>query len=95
MSKKKQENQTELSESEQPQKERKVKVIYYDDGSTIADMSATYKYGKKPDRRKSTFRAKMQTFFSVMKKMVLPLLCTLAAFTLAYIFLLAVTGKLW
>lgn len=95
MSKKKQENQTELNESEQPKKERKVKVIYYDDGSTIADMSATYKYGKKPDRQKSSFRAKMQTFFGVMKKMVLPMLCTLAAFLLIYIFLLAVTGKLW
>ena len=95
MSRKKQENQTEAGQSEQPQKERKVKVIYYDDGSTIADMSAMYKYGKKPERRRSTFREKMRTFFGAMKKMVIPLLCTLAAFLLIYIFLLAVTGKLW
>ena len=96
MSKKqKQENQTELGESEQPQKERKVKVVYYDDGSTIADMSATYKYGKKPERQRSTLREKLKTFFGVMKKMVLPMLCTLAAFTLIYLFLLAITGRLW
>lgn len=95
MPKKKQENQTELSDSEKPQKERKVKVIYYDDGSTIADMSGTYKYGKKPERQRSTLREKFRTFFAVMKKMVLPMLCTLAAFTLLYLFFLAITGNLW
>ena len=95
MSKKqKQDNKTESSQAEQPQKERKVKVIYYDDGSTIADMSGTYKYGKKPERKLSTFREKMKTFFGWMKKMVLPCLATLAALTLIYLFLLWKTGKL-
>lgn len=61
-------------------KEKKVKVVYYDDGSTVADMSGT----KKP-RSKATFREKARTFFGVMKRMVLPMLVTLAAFLLVYI----------
>ena len=92
---KKEAKKTELDENGNPKKERKVKVIYYDDGSTIADMSGTYRTGKKPEPQKSTLRAKLKTFFSVMRKMVIPMLCTLAAFMLIYIFLLAVAGKLW
>ncbi len=80
-------------ESEKPQKEKKVKVVYYDDGSTIADMSNT-RGGKRPDRLKSTFRQKMKTFFSVMKKMVLPLLCTLIGFLTVYILFLLAAGYL-
>lgn len=80
---------------DQTQKERKVKIIYYDDGSTVADMSGTRRHQNQPDRPKATFREKARTFFAVMKKMVLPMLCTLAAFTLLYLFFLAVTGNLW
>lgn len=90
MSKKKQQEQENQSVEK---KERKVKVVYYDDGSTVVDMSGTRKGRIKP--QKATAREKARTFFAVMKKMVLPLLCTLAAFTLLYIFLLAVTGNLW
>ncbi len=64
---------------------REVKIVYYDDGSTVADMSGTRKRGDLPPKRKSTFREKSQTFFSVMRKMLLPMLCTLAAFTIVYL----------
>ena len=92
MSKKERQDQR-SEESEEPKKERKVKVIYYDDGSTVADMSGT-RGGKRPDKLKSTFREKMKTFFAVMKKMVLPLLCTLIGFTLVYILMLLIAGRL-
>jgi len=72
------------------EKERKVKIVYYDDNSTVADMSGTRK--NVPPRQKSTFREKSRTFFAVMKKMVVPMLCTLAAFTLLYLILLWIAG---
>ena len=74
------------------QKEKKVKVIYYDDGSTVADMSGTRK--EKTPRQKATFKEQARTFFTVMKKMVIPMLATLAALTLVYIIILAAAGKL-
>ena len=70
----------------------KEKIIYIDDGSTVADMSGTRK-GKEPKQR-STAREKMKTYFAVVKKMIVPLLCTLCAFSLIYVLLLAITGKL-
>ena len=77
-----------------PQKPKEQKIIYIDDGSTIADMSGTYKTrdGKAPPR--TTFREKMQTFFSVMKKMVLPCLVTLIAFTLVFLLFQCLAGNL-
>lgn len=93
MSKKKQQPE---SQTDQPQKEKKVKVVYIDDNSTVADMSGTR--GRKandPPRRKSTFREKSRTFFSAMRMMVVPMLCTLAAFGLIYLILLMATGQLW
>ena len=67
--------------SEKP-KEKKVKVIYYDDGSTVVDMSGTRRKGQPT---KATRRERMRTFFAVMKKMVIPMLITLAVLTLIYI----------
>ena len=90
MSKKEQQDQNQ----EKTPKERKVKVVYYDDGSTVVDMSVTHKGGKRPEKQKSNFREKARTYFAVMKKMVVPMLCTLAGFTLVYILLLAITGNL-
>ncbi len=91
----KQDQPTSEEEDGKKKKEKKVKVIYYDDGSTIADMSGTYGNKKPPSQRqKSTFKEKMQTYFAVMKKMVLPLICTLLAFSLVYLFLLIVSGNL-
>ena len=85
MSKKKKE------QSSQEPKEKKVKVIYYDDGSTVADMSGTRK--EKTPRQKATFKEQAHTFFTVMKKMVIPMLATLAALTIVYIIILAAAGR--
>ena len=73
-------------------KEKKVKVIYYDDGSTVADMSGTRK--QKTPRQRATFKEQARTFLAVMKKMVIPMLATLAALTIVYIIILAAAGKL-
>ena len=77
--------------SKEPRKKEE-KIIYIDDGSTIADMSGTHK-GKAP-RQKSTAREKARTYFTVVKKMILPLICTLLAFSVVFVVLLAITGKL-
>lgn len=78
--------------SEEKKKTGKPKIIYYDDNSTVVDMYGTKKSDHLPPRKKSTFREKSRTFFSVMKKMVVPMLCTLAAFTLLYLILLWIAG---
>ena len=75
-------------------KKKKEKIIYYDDNSTVVDMSWTYRNGKPPERR-STAREKMATFFAAMRMMVLPMCCTLVAFGLIYVFLLLITGSFW
>lgn len=78
-------------EEQKERKEKKVKVVYYDDGSTVADMSGTRKH---PQRQKATFKEQAHTFFTVMKKMVLPMLVTLAALTIVFLIMLAAAGKL-
>ena len=75
-----------------PQKPKEQKIIYIDDGSTVADMSGTFKGGKEPPP-KTTFKEKFKTYFSVVKKMVLPLIITLLVFSLLYMLLLTITGK--
>lgn len=79
-------------------KKKREKVIYVDDGRTIADMSAL------PSRKKSftdaakrspasgsTWRDKWATYFRSVKYMLLPMLLTLviiaAAFGLLYLLL--------
>lgn len=76
-------------------KEKKEKIVYIDDNSTIADMSGTRKKGEQAPKQKSTFREKMQTYFAVVKKMLVPMFCTLAAFAIIYLLLLMITGRLW
>lgn len=91
MSKKKKEIKEEQAQDQKPQKEKKVKVVYYDDGSTVVDMSGTRKSSPK---LKSTGREKFETFITVLKKMIIPCLATLFAFTLIYIILSAIAGNL-
>ncbi len=66
-------------------KKNKQKVVYYDDGSTISDMSAVGRFNEKnPQRRNnapksaSTAKEKFKTFISAVKLMVLPMLVVLA-----------------
>ena len=82
-------------EVKQEPKKKEQKIVYIDDGSTVADMSGTYQKGTWQNKSKSTAKDKAKTFFGTMKKMLLPMLVTLTALTLFYIFFLAVTGNLF
>ena len=80
---------------ERSEKKKEQKIIYIDDGSTVADMSGTFRGGKRPEKPRSTFREKARTFFTVMKKMVVPMLITLLVLTIMYIGFLWATGNFW
>ena len=68
-------------------KRKKEKVVYYDDGSSVADMS-----NLAPAKQKSLYnnvsgnstKAKLRTFFGAMKLMVMPLLVFICAIGLMY-----------
>ena len=79
-------------------KQKKEKIIYYDDGSTIHDMSGVHRPGSaKPTQQKPTpsyisgptfgSKSKWRTYWSAVRMMVVPLLVALGA--LAFIFLCA------
>ena len=68
------------------------KVVYYDDNSTIADMSNVTRLGqRKPKeqspypRRKSTFKEKWRTYWSAVKMMLFPTLIALLALGIVYL----------
>ena len=56
-------------------KKDKEKVVYYDDGSTIANMDGVKQKSiipKTNNRPKSTGREKIKTFFEAFKMMLIP-----------------------
>ena len=66
-----------LTISNMAKKEKKEKVIYYDDGSTISDMSPVMDSRRrlfKNDNSKprATEKEKLKTFFQVFKMMLVP-----------------------
>ncbi len=66
-----------LTISNMAKKEKKEKVIYYDDGSTISDMSPVMDSRRrlfKNDNTKprATEKEKLKTFFQVFKMMLVP-----------------------
>lgn len=79
-----------MSKKKNKKKPEKQKITYIDDNSTIVDMSGTK---NQPKRSKSTFKEKARTYFSTVKKMILPMLATLLAFTVVYIILMFAAGK--
>ena len=70
-------------------KKKKEKIIYYDDNSTIADMSKISANGKKEPARaprvRSTFREKWNTYWSAVRMMIVPMCVALAALALIYL----------
>ncbi len=77
-------------------KKDKEKVVYYDDNSTIVDMSNVPRMGEKkpssqPPRRRSTFGEKWRTYWSAVKMMLLPLLIALLGLTVLYLIIRLVT----
>ena len=73
------------------QKKKKEKIIYYDDGRTVADMSNV----QAGPRLKSSWRPKSErkqiakTFFGAMKKMFVPMLVVMTAICIIYMILYA------
>ena len=81
-------------------KKKKEKIIYYDDNSTIADMSSVtdVKGHKKHDeysRPTSSFREKWATYFAAVKKMIFPMMVVLAVLLGLYLFMMLITGNLF
>jgi hypothetical protein len=77
---------------------KKEKIIYYDDNSTIADMSKITPDGKKqsarPPRMRSTVREKWNTYWSAVRMMIVPMCVALAALALIYLAIMLSSGNL-
>ncbi len=74
-------------------KEKKQKVIYYDDNSTIADMSNVPRRGlgrpsDKPAPPRSTFKEKWKTYLSAVKMMLFPMCVVLSVLVVLFLILL-------
>ena len=75
-------------------KKNKEKVVYYDDNSTIVDMSNVPRMGQKnpspppPPRRKSTFGEKWKTYWSAVRMMLFPMFIVLLGLTVLYLIIM-------
>ena len=63
----------------------KEKVVYYDDGSTIADMDGIKKSNPLSKRSSSTLKEKFKTFFQAFKMMLIPTAIALLVLLILYI----------
>lgn len=72
---------------------KKEKIIYIDDGSSIADMSSlgTGRSGKNSQRSsgglngRPTFKACFRTYIEAVKMMIVPMLITMGIITIAFL----------
>ena len=64
-------------------KKKKEKIIYIDDGSTIADMSGVSEGSKRGAR--GSLKEQRQTFFKAMRMMFVPMLIAMGFITIAYL----------
>lgn len=79
-------------------KKKKEKVIWYDDGSTIADMSNVTKIGQKTPsqktqpqpRRISTAKEKWRTYWKAVKMMLMPMCVVLLIIAVLYLLLMLI-----
>ena len=77
-------------------KKKKEKIIYYDDNSTIADMSRVNRKGQpKPPRSQyarpsSTFGEKWKTYWSAVKMMVIPMCIVLLVIGILFALLMLI-----
>lgn len=70
--------------SEKKKKEKKEKVVYIDDGRTIADMSNVGRGYSSNNRPSATWREKMRTFWEAFKMMLIPTLIVVGALIATY-----------
>ena len=85
-------------------KEQKEKIIYYDDNSTIADMSNVGRKKPKadsstptdPNMRKvkpySTAKDKWKTYWDTVKMMIFPMFIVLGIIGVLYLFMMLLVG---
>ena len=68
-------------------KKKKQKRVYVDDGRTIVDMSAVGKgipLNNGDLAPRASFKEQAKTYFSAVKRMLLPMLATMGAITVAF-----------
>lgn len=66
-------------------KKKKEKIIYIDDGSTIADMSSVR--GSSKGRARGSLKEQGKTFLGAMRMMFVPMLVVMGIITIAYLVL--------
>ena len=79
-------------------KKKKEKVIWYDDNSTISDMSDVGRGGAKknkepshtPPKKYSTAKEKWDTYWSAVKMMFLPMCIALIVIFILYLLLMLI-----
>jgi Flp pilus assembly protein TadB len=74
-------------------KKEKQKVVYYDDNSTIADMTNVTRDGKPREKKiqplhQSTWKEKLGTFWNTFKLMLIPTAIALIILGLLYALLM-------
>ena len=78
-------------------KKKKEKIIYYDDNSTISDMSNVTRNGKKEPPRApkkvSTFGEKWKTYWAAVKMMVFPMCVVLFVVAVLYFVMMLLGGN--
>ena len=67
-------------------RKKKEKVVYLDDGRTLADMSSVTSPGLsgRPSPYRASLREQWQTYISAVKMMIKPMLLVMAAVCVAY-----------
>ena len=73
-------------------KNKKKRVQYIDDGSTIADMSALSGGRRLPSPVFTGRGAHFKTYLNACRKMFIPMLVTMGFITLAFLILYILTG---
>ncbi|MBQ3196087.1 MAG: hypothetical protein IJB65_06435 [Clostridia bacterium] len=71
-------------------KKKKEKIVYYDDGSSVADMSkldSKPKFEYKGTAPIKSLKAQSQTFFGAMKMMFVPMLVVICGLCILYMIL--------
>lgn len=85
--------------SRKKSKQKKQKVVYYDDNSPIADMSSVTDIAGRKKRStdvkpKSTAKEKWTTYFTAVKKMIFPMMVVLAVLLGLYLLIMLLIGNL-
>lgn len=78
-------------------KKKKEKITYYDDNSTIADMSRVNRKGEKreppPPKPESKFKDKWATYLRAVKSMLIPMCVVLMILCVLYFILMFIGGN--